>query len=352
MRTPKLNLLAMAVLAAAVIAAGQSVETLMNTGQELLRNGANSQAIATFRKVLARDPTHFEAQHNIAFAYLQMGRYGDAAREFKRAIQMNGKNAETWANLAFAYEAQGKSDKALEALYQSVNLDPGNVTARMNLATMYVNENKLSYAIREFKEVIKIDGTNVEAYTNLAKCLINAGKHSEAVQYLKQSISTDPGNAEAHWELGNIYFDKQKDAKKAIKEYQVAISLQSDDPRFYRSLANVHISQGEKQEAAETLRKALVYIDDALTKDRFQAEIDRLEGKTAAGTPAVGGGGPTVDMDAISEGLRDDESEKKKEERVLKTSPIDISGDFEDLEDSGDDDVLDLEKEAKKRSRK
>lgn len=351
MRTPRLNLVAMAVLLAVVAAAGQSVESLMNTGQELLRNGANSQAIATFRKVIARDPTHFEAQHNIAFAYLQMGRYGDAIREFKRAIQMNGKNAETWANLAFAYEAEGRSDKALEALYQSVNLDPGNVTARMNLATMYVNENKLSHAIREFKEVIKVDGTNVEAYTNLAKCLINAGKHDEAVQYLKQSISADPGNAEAHWELGNIYFDKQKDAGKAAKEYQVAISLQSDDSRFYRSLANVYISKGEKKEAAETLKKALVYIDDALTKDRFQAEIDRLEGKSASGAPAVGGGGPTVDMDAIGKDLRDDKDDRK-ETRVLKTSPIDISGDFDDLEDADDDDGLDLEKEAKKRSRK
>lgn len=338
----------------AQLSVGQSVESLMSAGQQMLHNGAYSQAIVSFRKVLQRDPSQFEAQHNIAFAYLQMGRYADAVREFKRAINMNGKNAETWANLAFAYEAMGNSQKAIDALYASVNLDPGNITARLNLATMYVNEDQLSKAIREFKEVISIDGSNVEAYTNLAKCLINAKKHDEAVRYLKEAISQDPGNAEAHWELGNILFDKQKDAEKAAKEYQVAISLQSDDPRFYSSLADAYIAMENKDEAVETLERSMVFIADALMKERVQKRINRIQGKTDQGAPMPTTAGPSANTDDMASELQKDlrGDDENREKTVTQTGPIiDLSDDFSDLSDD-DDDELDLEKEARKRAKK
>ncbi len=343
----------LAVLLLAGVCRAQSVESLMSAGMELLRNGAYSQAVATFRKVLRQDPGQFEAQHNIAFSYLQMGHYPDAVREFKRAIQMNGRNAETWANLAFAYEQMNKSEQAIEALYQSVNLDPGNVTARMNLATMYVNEGKLTQAIAQFKQVIQMDGSNVEAYNNLAKCLINAKRHDEAVGYLRQAIDNDPGNAEAHWELGNILFDKQKDAKKAMAEYKVAITLATDDARFYNSLADAQVAAGQKAEAVETLTKSLVYIADALAKERVQRKIDQLEGKSATGVAGpTGNAGPTVDtkghMEELQKDLREDD---RKQTRVTETAPLDISGDFDDLNDD-DAEEIDLTKEAKKRARK
>jgi tetratricopeptide (TPR) repeat protein len=343
----------MAVVLAVAAANAQSVESLMSSGMELLRNGAYSQAIATFRKVLQQDPGQFEAQHNVAFSYLQMGRYPDAVREFKRAIQMNGRNAETWANLAFAYESMNKSGEAIEALYQSVNLDPGNVTARLNLATMYVNEGKHTQAIAQYKQIIQMDGSNVEAYTNLAKCLINAKKHSEAVVYLKQAIDNDPGNSEAHWELGNIYLDKEKDAKKAIAEYKIAVSLTSDQPKYYTSLADAHLAANDKEAAIETLHKSMVYIVDALAKERVQRRVDQLEGKTTASGVAGPGGsaGPVVDTKGQMEELQKDlRSSERKETKTVETKPLDISSDFDDLNNQQTEE-LDLTKEAKKRAK-
>ncbi len=336
-------------LALCAALAAQSVESLMNAGQELLRNGAYGQAVSEFRKVLQRDPTQFEAQHNIAFAYLQMGRYPDAVREFKRAIEMNGRSAETWANLAFAYEAMGKSDKAIEALYNSVRLDPNNTTARVNLATMYVNEDRTEEAIREFKELIRIDAGNSEAYTNLGKCLINVGKHDEAIHYLRQGISMDPGNAEAHWELGNILLQKQEDFEKAKKEYQTAISLQSDVPKYYQSLANAQYQAGNKDAAVETLERSMVYINDAVVRERIQKQIDQIQGVASAGGVS-GSADDESTKPQMMEMTREGEEKERKETKVYKTSPVDISSDFEDL-NADDDDGLDLEKEAKKRAK-
>jgi Flp pilus assembly protein TadD len=345
---------AVCMLAALAVCAvqAQSIETVMNQGMELLRNGAHSQAIAAFRKVMRKDPMNFEAQHNIAFCYLQMGRYNEAVKAFRRAIEINGKSAESWSNLAFAYEQLGNSKKAIDALYASVNLDPSNVTARLNLATMYVNENQHKSAINQFRQIIQMDRENVEAYNNLAKCLMNTGDHKGAAQALREAIAVEPGNAEAHWELGNIYNEREKDPDRAIGEYRTAVNLAPSTPKYYQNLANLLAEKGNKEEAAEMLKKSLVYVDDALAKERIQKKVDRLEGRQP-GSTAGGELAPakTVDME-MQEVVREPSDEGERTGgRLMKTEKMDISSDFEDLnEDEGEE--LDLMKEAKKRAKK
>jgi tetratricopeptide (TPR) repeat protein len=333
----------------ASVACAQSAEALMNSGQDYLRNGAYSQAITQFRKVLAADPSQFEAQHNIAFCYLQMGRYPDAIREFKRAIDMNGRNAETWANLAFAYEQDNKSDKAMEALSTSVSLDPNNVTARMNLATMYANAERYPSAIAQFKQVIAADSRNSEAYLNLAKCLINSKNPGEAVKYLQEVITLEPGNAEAHGELGNVYWASQKQADKAASEYKTAIALNPGEAKYYQDLANIQHDLGKKDEEIETLKNSLLHCEDALAKEKIQKRIDALEGKGTADVKS-GSAAPAVDMGMtdLKRDLRGDSAGSGS--RVHKTEAVDVSGDFSDINSSKGDE-LDLTKEAKKRAK-
>ena len=57
----------MSVLAVAIIfvfpaRSQNSVEELMATGNNLLKNGAYTEAISVFRKVLGKEPRNFEAQ--------------------------------------------------------------------------------------------------------------------------------------------------------------------------------------------------------------------------------------------------------------------------------------------------
>jgi tetratricopeptide (TPR) repeat protein len=331
----------------------QSIEAMMNSGQELLRNGAASQAVAVFRKILSRDPQHFEAQHNLGFSYLMMGRNADAVRELKRAIDLNGRNAETWANIAVAYENLGQAQKALDALYQAVRLDPSNVDARMNLATMYFNADQMGSAIKQYKQVISLDGTNVEAYTYLAKCLLEQGKVSQAKKYLQQSLGADANNAEAHWELGNIYWKRENAPERALKEYRIAVNLEPNSHIYYQNLALLLEEQGKKEEAIDVWEKSLIYLDDALRKEKIRERIDVLRhGATAesdeAATP------PSVSTeDQINQLRKDLRRKDESETKVMKTTPVDFSSDFEKLqEEEEEEEDVDLEEEMKNRVKK
>jgi len=323
----------------------QSSEALMSTGQDMLQRGQFSQAVTAFRQVVSREPDNFEAQFNLGFAYLQWGRQSNAIEELKKAQRLSPRNSQVWSNLAIAYENLGKHQESINALHQAVELDPNNITARMNLAAMYANANNQQEAIAHYKRVIQIDGTNEEALTNLSKCLMNIGKDAEAKGYLKQAIAANPNNGVAHCELGNIYWKKEKDLSKALSEFKIAVSVQPENPDLYSDLASAYEAKGDKGEAIETLKKSMIYMNDALQKEKVQDRIDRLEkGETAkpADEHVIPTGANTID-DLKSE-LRKEQSSKR-----LDAAPVDAMGDLEKTT-SDDGKGLDLKEEAKKRA--
>ncbi len=328
----------------------QSIEELTAKGQQMLERGAFSEAVSAFRGVVSREPDNFEAQFNLAFAYLQWGRNSNAIQEFKRALSYQPRNSDIWSNLAICYENLGRSDESIGALYKAVQYNPGNLTARINLAAMYHNANHFAKAISQYKQVIAIDGTNEEALTNLAKCLTSTGKYKEAKNYLMQAIAANPSNGVARWEMGNIYAKNEKNLDKAISEYKLAITADHSQPAFYESLASAYETQGKKDDAVETLKNSMIYVDDALQKEKIQDHIDRLE----LGDAPKGQEGTATKMSSKSQ-IADLQKELRKKDtndtKQLDTKPVDVMGDFNDLNTTEEEDnPLDLKAAAKKKA--
>ncbi|HEX2957606.1 MAG TPA: tetratricopeptide repeat protein [Chitinispirillaceae bacterium] len=338
-------------LGAIVQIQAQSVEELMLTGQAMIQNGAYNEAVTAFRKVVTREPDNFEAQFNLGFSYLGWGRYSNAVTELKKALSLNSRNAEVWSNLAIAYENLGKSSDAAGALQKAVDLDPQNIVARLNLGAMYANANQFAKAAAIFKQVIALDGVNQEALMNLSKCYIGLGQIAEAKQYLKQAAMGNPSNGEAHWELGNILWKKEKNLDDAIKEYQLAVKAQPTNASLYENLAFALVEKKQNAEAVEVLKTSKNYTDDILQKDKIQAQIDRIEGKVS-GPAGVSGGNTKLTMKDQSGDLKKELRGDQENVQKIDTKPVDVMGDFNDLNNDEETPTLDLKSEAKKRANK
>lgn len=296
----------------------QSAESLMNTGNQMLQRGAFDQAVTAFRKIVSREPHNFEAQYNLAFAYLGWGRNSNAVQEFKKALSLQPSSSHAWANLAVAYENMGKSSEALGALSKAVRYDPNNITARMNLAATYANNNQVNKAIAEYMGVVEIDGSNADALLNLGKCLVGVNRIEEAKNYLTEATIASTQSAEAHWELAQIYWKKEKNLDRALQELRLAANIQPVS-RFYEDMARIQVEQDKKPEAVESLKKALIYTDEVLVKEKIQANIDMLEGretKSAGGTPAA----PTLKMQTLKRESQRDTTTRKR----VKTAPVKV----------------------------
>ncbi len=341
---------------------GQSTESLMSQGNMLLSNGAYDQSVSVFRKVMARDPSNFEAQFNLAFAYLNWGRYSNAVTEFNKAVRLNPASAECWSNLAMAYQALGKDQKAIDALYRAVQQNPSNVTARINLATMYGQRKHTGQAIAQYKKVLQIDGTNLVATVNLAKCLSAQRKYKQARHYLKSAIAINPNDAEAYWELGNLLWHKDKDADGALTNYRKAIVLKPNNQTYYENLGLLledlwkkNKDDTKKTEAIDVWKKALVYLDDALKKEDIQMRLEMLErGESPSGkaTPEELFGKTSLSKeDAVVR----DEGKQGDDVQHIQTETYDVSGDLsglgEEEEEGGGAFDFDMKKAVKKKKK-
>jgi len=296
-------------------ARAQSTEDLMNNGAEMLQRGAYSNAVTTFRKVVEREPRNFEAQYNLAFAYLGWGRNSNAVEEFTKALKLNPGSSHAWANIAIAYENMGKSGEALDALSKAVKADPNNMTARVNLASTYANSNKLNQAITEYMNIVKMGHIEPEVLVNLAKCLVTAKRVEEAKNYFNEAITADPNNVDARWELAHIFWKNEKNPDRALQELRLAVGARPDVPQLYEGIAGILEEQGKKPEAAEQLKKAIIYTNDALVKDRLQTWIDNLEGRTA-GSGAGSGSSGASSLGGMQTLKREDEKKPAQSKTV------------------------------------
>jgi Flp pilus assembly protein TadD len=326
----------------------ESIEDLMSRGQALLEREAYSQAVTAFRQVVNKESDNFEAQTNLAFAYLQWGRNSNAVEEFKKALGLNSKSSLVWSNMAIAYSNLDKKEEALYSLNQAVSLDPSNSNARLNLAAMYANAGKLKTAIQQYKIVLDNDPGNEDAVVSLAKSLLGDSQFDEATKYFKQALSVNPNNTGALYELGTIYWKKKGDKEKALSEFKLAVSLQPDNPSLYDNYAQLLYEMGSKDDAIELLKKSLVYIDDLLKKEKVQSQIDKWE---TGGNSRTTQSSKAARLETKNQ-INDLKSELRKDTtdtRRIETKPVNVLSDFDDL-NSEPEPKLDLQSEAKKRA--
>jgi tetratricopeptide (TPR) repeat protein len=331
-----------------------SVEELMASGNNLLRNGAYTEAISVFRQVVGKEPRNFEAQANLAFAYLQAERYDKAVAEYNKAISLDSRNAECWANIGFCYERLGKTSKAADAISRSVELNPNNLEARMNLAGMYENAGAFDKAIAQYEAAIRTDASRGDAYSGVARCLTEKGNVAGAKKYCQEAIAKDPNNADAHWQLGNILWKKENSQGPALREYETAIKLDENSQVFYENLGLLQEEMGNKDEALATWKKYLIYLNEAMKKDEVQKRIDRLEN----GEPVSSGKADAkLNREKASEQneaqMQQMKSELRKggkgETKRMDTKPVDVGSDFDKIsKDTAQG--IDFKKEAKKKA--
>jgi len=343
------RLLLVCVLAFSAVKA-ESVETLMNSGQSLLSNGAYSQAASVFKKVLAREPNFFEARHNLGFAYLAMGKHAEAVRELERAVKLNGMSSETWSNLAVAYENTGNYTKSQNALYQAVKRDPNNVQARMNLATQYLNSGNTSAALEQFLEVIQIDENYPSVYTQIAKVYVAQNKYEKARHYLQQAIRVSSDDTEALWEMGKIYWKIDNDYKQAGSSFQTAISIQPTIADYYQSFAQMLQEQGHKQEAIKMWEKVSIHSTDPSQKAAANAQAVSLQYGDQSDNNQGAAFADTFSEQSVQQlqsSIRPD-SQRKKTVQTMNTDDFDIGDDFSNLDNTTEPAKISLDSLLKK----
>src|SRR5271170_6846982 len=144
-----------------------SVDTLLAQAVGHYSAGEWAQAVPLFQQVLARDPAHPIANHQLGLIAFQSGQAALATRLIEQAIASDPSDAEYHNNLGVTLNAQGRLAEARTAFERAAALKPDYAHAFNNLGSVHEAEGRLDAAIEAYRRALEIDPGYVEARDNL-----------------------------------------------------------------------------------------------------------------------------------------------------------------------------------------
>jgi arylsulfatase A-like enzyme/Flp pilus assembly protein TadD len=158
------------------------------------------KAIALLEGMSASD---VEALNGLGVAYGDAGRYDDAMRTFQRVLALDPSNGLAWQNMSSmvlreALDARSPSVRepklreAEEDARKAIGFDPSLADAYTTLGVALSTSGRKTEAIDAWKRAVQLDASQFNALYNLWLELATAGRRDEAAAFGRQFVSTAP----------------------------------------------------------------------------------------------------------------------------------------------------------------
>jgi tetratricopeptide (TPR) repeat protein len=240
MNALRIPTLVLAVALAALLAGcaglmGDSIESLMKQGIDLLNAQRYDEAIGKFTEVVQRDPKSWNGYLYLARASIGKGSWADAITNAKKALQLAPASTDVVPTLAQALLGAG---------------------------TDAVKRRDFSQAAGHFVEYVKLRPTDAQGYLQLGRALLGTGAYSDAASAFVQGLtkSPDTGNRQQLVQGlldGGTQALSNGNAKAAIAFLQEYVRHDSSNVSAYLNLGKAYWEGGEMGNAFSAFRKVL-----------------------------------------------------------------------------------------------
>jgi predicted O-linked N-acetylglucosamine transferase (SPINDLY family) len=147
------------------------IQQLLESALQHAQAGRPQEAERLYRQVLALEPRHAQAWHNLGVALAHQGRVQEAMASFQQTLALEPNFPEALFNLGNAYKDSERMDDAMAAYRQALAIRPSYGTARLNLAATLLDIGQLDQAIGILRRLVQDEGNFVMAHSGLLYAL-------------------------------------------------------------------------------------------------------------------------------------------------------------------------------------
>jgi tetratricopeptide (TPR) repeat protein len=247
------------------------VETRDEMGQAAaaFRSGLVPVAIQHLEAAIELAPARAEPHRILGRVYLANQQYDDGVNELRTAIRLSPGDERARLVLADALVATGRDPEAEQALRATVEAVPASGQAHYSLGRLYQRQGKYPQALRELEQAVTFGpllGLN-GLYKIIGALNVDQQSFDAAIDAYARRVDVHPNDPAAHQDLGRIYARLGRH-DEARAEFAVVLMLSPDYADAYAALAQVHLTDGQYVQAAETARRALA-LDPAHQTARY-----------------------------------------------------------------------------------
>src|SRR5215472_7856299 len=201
-----------------------------------------SAAEPLLKKVVASQPSNYQAWFDLGFVYNALGKSDDSMTAYRQSITakpdvfesnlnlglMLAKNKQPEAEeflrsatklkpvshvdqgkatawLALGHILEGKDpNEAIEAYRQAAALQPNDLESRLSAGVLLEKQNQFADAEEQYKQVLTLAPSNADAVVGLANIYMRGRRYPEAEEYLRKVVAQRPSDPVGHIQLGRV----------------------------------------------------------------------------------------------------------------------------------------------------
>jgi serine/threonine-protein kinase len=239
-----------------------SIDALLGLADAYRATGS-PQALATYRRALALQPSYWAVYNQFGFFYYRSGRYADAIPMFRQAIRRRPDSVRVYNNLGAALFKIDRFSEARQAYQSSIRISPSD-GAYTNLGNLEYYVGNYRAAAAAFEEATKLTPGKYLYWANLAdayrwtpELASRAPEAYEKAAHLAEGeLSLNPDNAAAHATLA-ICEAKLGRRDPARRHIERALEIEPANPDHLLYAAIIAEVGGKSDEAIAWIRKAV-----------------------------------------------------------------------------------------------
>lgn len=233
-----------------------TIQQVMDAALECRRTGRPADARTLWQRVLAHEPHHAEALHQLALLARDNGDTRGAEELFRRALAAQPHAAAYHNNLGNLLLDEARFEEAVAAFARAIELQPDIAIIHNNRGNALRQRGETDEAVAAYRRALALDPNLAQAWSNLGSALLERGELAEALAAFDRAIALAPGWAELHSNRGNA-FDTLGRHDDAIAAYRHATELAPHFATAHNNLGSALLKRGHHDEAAAACRRAI-----------------------------------------------------------------------------------------------
>ena len=204
---------------------------LLRVAMMLLRHQQYAMAISVLERIRDAFPASYEANYNLALAYLRNGEF-ERTSAFLASLLQTSPRAELFSLLAEAEKGQQRAAVALAAYRRAADLEPANETYRFDYANELLQQEHPS-AEQAFVEGIRDFPQSWKMRLGLGATRYLKGQYQAAAGTLLEAVGLAPREKSAYFMLGKLYESAPQAQGRILKAFEDYVATQPEDPWAY-----------------------------------------------------------------------------------------------------------------------
>ena len=205
----------------------QNAVPVYNKGVLQEQAGLKSDAEASYRSALQKDPSSVQIQTALGLILADEGNAAESATLLAQAaprLTQDAKAAPIYARLGDDYAKQQDYANADQARRQALALDPSDVDVRLALADSDMTRHQYVAALAQYDAAAKLRPSDPLIQAGRGVAYKNLKQYPRALRAFQQALALDPSNAQVQNNIGVLY-ELLGNKAQAVAAYKKALVL-------------------------------------------------------------------------------------------------------------------------------